>query len=577
MTIKSLLEERVATAMLKVGLPPDMPPAVGPATRPEFGDYQANGVMGAAKRQRTNPRQLAEAVVAALAVDDIAASVEIAGPGFINIRLKDEWLMTRLENALEDERLGVEPVASPQTVVVDYSGPNLAKEMHVGHLRSTIIGDAVVRALMFCGHQVIRHNHVGDWGTQFGMLIAYLEQLEQQQVNTTIELADLEEFYRAAKQCFDSDEDFADLARKYVVKLQGGDVDVYRMWQQFIDISIGHCEVVYDKLGVLLTRQDVQGENAYNNELPKVIAALDEVDLLTVSDGAQCVFLDEFKGKDNQPLPTIVQKSDGGYLYATTDLAALRYRVNDLGAERLLYFVDARQALHLKQVFAVARAANFAAEKISLEHLPFGTMKAADGKPFRTRAGGTVKLMDLLEEAQERAFDVVSKRSPELPEEQRQHIAQVVGIGAVKYADLSLNRTTDYIFDWERMLSFEGNTAPYMQYSYARIRSIFRRGGLEDIPQGVPMRCDEPAERKLALKLTQLDETVESVARECYPNLLCNYLYELAEAFMQFYETCPVLKSNDPVRTSRLMLCLLTAQTMKTGLGLLGIETLERM
>ena len=577
MTIKALVQSRVAAAMLKAGLPKDMPAAVELATRPEFGDYQANGVMGAAKRQRINPRQLAETVVAALEVDDLASSVEIAGPGFINIRLKDEWLAARLAKALGNERLGVESTPKPQTVVVDYSGPNLAKEMHVGHLRSTIIGDAVVRALEFCGHRVIRHNHVGDWGTQFGMLIAYLEQLEHQQADASVQLADLEVFYRAAKERFDEDKAFADLAREYVVKLQGGDAEVYRVWQRFIDISLGHCEAVYEKLWVSLTRQDVRGENAYNDALPDIIEALDTAGLLTESEGAKCVFLDEFKGREGEPLPTIVQKSDGGYLYATTDLAALRYRVDVLGADRLLYFVDARQALHLKQIFAVARAAGFAPDHLSLEHLPFGTMKAKDGKPFRTRAGGTVKLMDLLGEAQERAFDLVSQRSPDLPEEQRHQIARVVGIGAVKYADLSLNRTTDYIFDWDRMLAFDGNTAPYMQYSYARVRSILRRGGLEGVPQGAPILLSEPAERKLALKLVQLDETIESVARDCYPNLLCNYLYELAEAFMQFYESCPVLKSDEPVRTSRLILCLLTGQTMQTGLGLLGIETLEQM
>jgi len=577
MTIKALVESRVVAAMLKAGLPEDMPAAVGPATRPEFGDYQVNGVMGAAKRQRTNPRQLAEAVVAALEVDDIASCVEIAGPGFINIRLKDGWLSARLAKALGDERLGVAPAQVAQTVVVDYSGPNLAKEMHVGNLRSTTIGDAVVRALEFCGHRVIRHNHVGDWGTQFGMLIAYLEQLEHQQADVSVELADLEGFYRDAKERFDRDEAFATVAREYVVKLQGGDAQVHQIWQQFIDISLEHCDAVYEKLGVSLRRQDVRGESAYNDALPGIIDALDAASLLTESQGAQCVFLDGFKGRDDEPLPTIVQKSDGGYLYATTDLAALRYRTDVLGADRLLYFVDARQSLHLKQIFAVARAAGFAPEHLSLEYLPFGTMKAKDGKPFRTRAGGTVKLMDLLQEAEQRAFDLVSQRSSELPEEQRRQIAQVVGIGAVKYADLSLNRTTDYVFDWDRMLAFDGNTAPYMQYSYARIRSIFRRGGLEGVPQDAQILLNEPAERKLALKLAQLDETLESVVRECYPNLLCNYLYELAEAFMQFYEFCPVLKSEEPARTSRLMLCLLTGQTMQTGLGLLGIETLEQM
>ena len=577
MTIRKLLEAHITEALQKAGAPEGTPGLVGPATRPEFGDYQANGVMAAAKKLKINPRQLAEKVVAELEMDDLAEKVEIAGPGFINITLKGEWLAKRLEQALADERLGVEPAEQKQTVVADYSHPNLAKEMHVGHLRSTSIGDAIVRILEFLGHRVIRHNHVGDWGTQFGMLIAHMDRLQEESADLSTQLADLEEFYRAAKQQFDSDPEFANLARDYVVKLQGGDEHCRQVWQQFVEESLRHCDQVYERLNISLTRADVKPESAYNDDLPQVVEDLQNAGLLTESRGAKCVFLDRFKGREEEPIPLIVQKSDGGYLYPTTDLAAVRFRAGELKADRVLYIVDARQSLHLQQIFAVSQLAGFAPENCSLEHHSFGTILGKDGTPFKTREGGTVKLMDLLEEAEQKAFDLVSEKNADLSEEQRREIARVVGIGSVKYADLSLNRTTDYLFDWENMLSFDGNTAPYLQYSYARVKSIFRREGLDEAGPSGSMLIAEPAEKNLAVKLAQLAEIVEVVARECYPNLLCNYLYELAEGFMKFYESCPVLKSDEPVRTSRLMLCLLTARTIETGLGLLGIETVERM
>ena len=577
MTIRKLLEAHITEALQKAGAPEGTPGLVGPATRPEFGDYQANGVMAAAKKLKTNPRQLAEKVVAELQMDDLAEKVEIAGPGFINITLKGEWLAKRLEQALVDERLGVDIAEKQQTVVADYSHPNLAKEMHVGHLRSSSIGDAIVRTLEFLGHRVIRHNHVGDWGTQFGMLIAHMDRLQEKHADLSTELADLEEFYRVAKQQFDSNPEFADLAREYVVRLQGGDEHCRQVWQQFVEESLRHCGQVYERLGISLTRADVKPESAYNDDLPQVVEDLQNAGLLTESRGAKCVFLDKFKGREGEPIPLIVQKSDGGYLYPTTDLAAVRFRAGELKADRILYIVDARQSLHLQQIFAVSQLAGFAPENCSLEHHSFGTILGKDGTPFKTREGGTVKLMDLLEEAEKRAFDLVSEKNSDLSEEQRREIARVVGIGSVKYADLSLNRTTDYHFDWENMLSFDGNTAPYLLYSYARVKSIFRRGELDESDPSGSMLIAEPAEKVLAVKLTQLAEIVEVVARECYPNLLCNYLYELAEAFMKFYESCPVLKSDEPLRTSRLMLCLLTARTIETGLGLLGIETVERM
>ena len=570
--ITESLETRISAALARAGAPADSPALVGPATRPEFGDYQANGVMAAAKKLKTNPRALAAQVVEELDLEDMAASVDIAGPGFINIQLKGEWLAAQLGNVLADPRLGV-PKDAPQKVVIDYSHPNLAKEMHIGHLRSTVIGDAIARVLQFSGHEVVRHNHVGDWGTQFGMLIAHLGEL----ADPATELADLEIFYQSARQRFDQDEAFADLSREYVVKLQSGDPHVQQMWQQFIDESLNHGQRVYDALGVGLKPEDVQGESAYNDDLPRVVEDLRAKDLLVESNGAQCVFLEEFKNKDGQITPMIVQKSDGGYLYATSDLAAVRYRAGTLAADRILYIVDARQSFHLQQVFAVARAAGYAPETTALEHHEFGAILGADNRPFKTRTGGVVKLMDVLEEGMERAFAQVSEKNPEMDETERRQIARVIGIGSVKYMELSFNRTSDYVFDWDKMLALDGNTAPYMLYSYARIKSMFRRAGVDEDALDGTIIIGERAENALAIKLLQFPEVVAAVARQCYPHVLCNYLYELADAFMKFYEQCPVLRADEPVRTSRLLLALLTARIVRQGLDLLGIETLERM
>ncbi len=570
--ITELLETRISAALARAGAPADSPALVGPATRPEFGDYQANGVMAAAKKLKTNPRALAAQVVEELALEDMAAAVDIAGPGFINIQLKSEWLAAQLGKVLADPRLGV-PKDAPQKVVLDYSHPNLAKEMHVGHLRSTVIGDAIARVLEFLGHEVVRHNHVGDWGTQFGMLIAYLAEL----ADPAMELADLEVFYQSARQRFDQDAAFADLAREYVVKLQSGDRHVLEMWQQFIDESLAHGQRIYAALGVGLQPADVRGESAYNDDLPRVVEDLRAKGLLVESNGAQCVFLEEFKNKDGQITPVIVQKSDGGYLYATSDLAAVRYRAGTLAADRILYIVDARQSFHLQQVFAVARAAGYAPATTALEHHAFGAILGVDNRPFKTRAGGTVKLMDVLAEGVERAFAQVSAKNPAMDEAERRQIARVIGIGSIKYLELSFNRTSDYVFDWDKMLSLDGNTAPYMLYSYARIKSMFRRAGVDEDALDGAIIIGERAENALAIKLLQFPEVVAAVARQCYPHVLCHYLYELADAFMKFYEQCPVLRAGEPVRTSRLLLALLTARIVRQGLDLLGIETLERM
>ncbi len=567
MNLRAELEQRVSAALQASGV--DAPAQVAPAARPEFGDYQANGIMGAAKRAGMKPRALAEAVVSAAQLDDLASKVEIAGPGFINIHLRPDYLASLLSS----EQPLVEPTSTPDRVVIDYSSVNLAKEMHVGHLRSTIIGDALALLLEALGHEVIRQNHVGDWGTQFGMLLAFLEEKGED----SEQLADLEKFYVAAKKRFDQDADFADRARSKVVLLQGGDPDSKRLWQRFIAVSIAHCNEIYQRLGVTLRDEHIMPESAYNADLSVVIEELRQQGLLSEDQGAQCVFLDAFKGRDDKPLPVIVQKSDGGYLYATTDLAALRYRVQKLGANRILVVVGAEQSLHFQQVFAVGRAAGYADDETRLEHITFGNMLGPDGKKFSTRAGGVMKLSDLLDEAEQRATGLVAEKNPDMDAAECREVARVVGLGALKYADLSKNRTSNYVFDWDQMLSFEGNTAPYLQYAYTRIRSLLRRGGIDpDKLQGQPV-LTEPAEVALALRLARLQEVLEQAAADAMPSHLCTYLYELASAYMSFYEQCPVLSADAKVRDSRLLLCRRTMQTLKQGLDVLGIETIERM
>ncbi len=576
-SIKQYLSNTIANAMSNASGLSDCNANVITASKPEFGDYQANGVMAIAKQLKSNPRELAARVVTTFNCDDdpLIARLEVAGPGFINIHLADERLLENANACLADINKLVPKDENPQKIVVDYSSPNLAKEMHVGHLRGTIIGDCLVRIMEKLGHQVVRQNHVGDWGTQFGMLIAYMRELSTDETALTAGLSDLEDFYRAAKDRFDNDTEFADTARLSVVKLQSGDPEYLAAWERFIDESLTHCEALYEKLGVSLTRDDLDAESRYNDDLPKIIADLEAKNLLTESDGARCIFLDEFKGKEGDPLPLIVQKSDGGYLYATTDLAAVRLRMKE-NVDRSLYVVDARQSLHFQQVFAAAKLAGFSDDSLSLEHVAYGTMMGSDGRPFKTRSGDIVKLVDLLDEGVRRAYDVVSDKNPSLSEEERQVVARRVGIAAVKYADLSKNRTSDYVFEWSSMLSFEGNTAPYLLYAYARIRSILRKAPADGVSTDIS-QITESAERGLVLKVLQFPEILEMVARDCFPNTLCNYLYELSGLFMKFYEACPILKAEDAVRDSRLALSGLTAETLQTGLDLLGIETLEQM
>ncbi len=576
MNIRETLIQKVRLAMTAAGIPPEMPANVATSTRPEFGDFQANGALAAAKRLKRKPRDLATEIVDNLKLEGIADKVEIAGPGFINIHLSDDYLATTLSQTKPAVASAPEQA---ETVVVDYSSPNLAKEMHVGHLRSTIIGDAIARVLEHLGHTVIRQNHMGDWGTQFGMLIAELEEQLGEGEKPELALGDLEGFYQQSKRHFDEDPAFADKARQYVVSLQSGDAHCLALWQQFIDISVEHSEALYRQLNVTLSHEHIHPESAYNDDLAQVLKDLQSAGLAAESEGAQVVFLDELADKKGNPSPVIVQKSDGGYLYATSDLAALRYRSQTLKADRALYFIDARQSLHMKQVFTVARKAGFVDEAMKLEHLPFGTMMGEDGKPFKTRSGGTVKLADLLVEALSRAEQLIEKKNPELDAATRKEIARKVGIGAVKYADLSKTRTNDYIFNWDAMLSFEGNTAPYLQYAYSRICSVFRKAELERYDIDGDIRITTPQEKTLALALLSFDEILKTVAEEGFPHTLCNYLYDLASAYMSFYEHCPILRSDidAETRASRLRISDATANTLQKGLELLGIETMERM
>lgn len=578
----------------------DADPILVPSANEKFGDYQANAAMSLAKTlsektgQKTNPRQVAEQIKSNLELDDIASEVSIAGPGFINVRLSPAWLAKQLQSIAKDDRLGVEPTKQPQTVIVDYSGPNIAKELHVGHLRSTIIGDAIVRILDFQGQNVIRQNHIGDWGTQFGMLIAFGLQsgLFRFEENTTrpwtsptgelvdrpatvaraLFIRDLEGFYRESKQRFDADHEFQEEARRTVVRLQQGAEPERIFWSHIVDETRAHYQGVYERLGVLLTEADERGESFYNSMLQTVVADLKKSGIAVESEGATVI---PVEGYEN---PLIIEKTGGGYLYGTTDLAAIRYRVNELHADRVIYLVDARQSQHFAQVFATARKAGWAREHISLEHAAFGTMLGDDGKPFKTRTGGVVKLADLLDEAEERALKLVTEKSPELPEEQRKAIAHSVGVGGIKYFDLSKDRVSDYVFSFDKMLAMDGNTAPYLQYVYARIRSIFRKAealGVSTKHAGIHL--ESPHEVALAKHILRLGEIIEIVSRELKPHHLTTYLYDLATRFSGFYENCPVIQAEEPTRSSRLALSDLTARTMAKGLDLLGIEHPEQM
>lgn len=576
MNIQAILSDKIQQALISAGAPLDCDAIVKQSAKAQFGDYQANGVMAAAKKMGMPPRQLAEKVIELLDLDGIAEKTEIAGPGFINIFLSPDWLTTQLETALADDKLGLTPV-EPMTIAIDYSAPNVAKQMHVGHLRSTIIGDAAARTQEYLGHKVIRCNHVGDWGTQFGMLIAYLEKMQNEDAGD-MALADLEAFYREAKKHYDEDEVFAERARGYVVKLQGGDEYCRTMWRKLVDITMQQNQETYNRLNVTLTEDDVMGESLYNDMLPGIVSDLLNRRIAEESEGAIVVYLDEFKNKEGEPMGVIIRKKDGGYLYTTTDIACAKYRHDVLHADRVLYYIDSRQHQHLMQAWTIVRKAGYIPESMTLEHHMFGMMLGKDGKPFKTRAGGTIRLSDLLDEAVERAEKLIREKNSNMPEDELKQLAEVVGIGAVKYADLSKSRTTDYIFDWDNMLAFEGNTAPYMQYAYTRVASVFKRADIDADSLTQPIILTDDHERQLAARLLQFEETITAVAREGLPHMMCSYLYDLAGLFSGFYEHCPILAAeSEELRQSRLKLALLTQKTLKAGLDTLGIGTVEKM
>lgn len=678
--ITEILETRIAAAIKAVS-GADAPAMVRAAADGRFGDYQANGVMAAAKAVKTNPRELAERVVAAMEIADICEPPEVAGPGFINLRLKDSFLAERLLGMHRDsERLGIDKAETLKTVVVDYSGPNIAKQMHVGHLRSTIIGDCIARLYDFAGHKVIRQNHIGDWGTQFGKVIlalwhlcmarevhkrAYYEndleiitsnkenlgklyeicveirdQHNKDYLNDRLnEFGDAEKIFgpflenlaniiddvwpdilkayqfvnllddvltemdlsiitrqKANNKWEPVEIPYENLTRHITVMLQRGDPQIdkqeYAAWSIVKEFTMQHCNSIYKRLNVTLEHpRDTRGESDYNDKLPQIVTDMKSKGLAEESDGAICVFPEGFKNKDGQPLPFIIRKSDKAFLYATTDLAALRYRLHGIEykgqtyrANTVIYVTDARQVLHFQMLFAVAKMAGWVDERITLEHVTFGTMLGEDGRPFKTRTGGTVKLKDLLDEAIERATAVVEEKNPDLPAAQKAMIAQAVGVGAVKYADYANNRNSDYVFSFDKMLAMEGNTAPYMQYAYARIKSIERKATGKDVDiekelAGIAsMTLAEPAEKDLAKLLVRYDQAIAAAMAECRPNYLTGYLYDVAQAFSRFYTTCPVLTADPDSRPARLLLCDLTARTIRHGMSeLLGIEVVEQM
>jgi arginyl-tRNA synthetase len=550
----------------------------------EHADFQANGLLPLAKPLRASPRELAGRVADALAADDLIALCEVAGPGFLNLTLSDTAILGQLVARSGDARLGIPASDTGGATVIDYSQPNIAKEMHVGHLRSTIIGDALARVLEFAGGTVVRQNHLGDWGTQFGMLIQYLvehpEPGRPQTAETGSEgMSRLGALYRAARATFDSDADFADRARLRVVDLQAGDPATLARWAEIVAESKVYFNDVYDRLGVLLTDDDAVGESFYNPALHAVAEDLERRGVAVRSEGALCVFFDDIRGPDGTPVPLIVQKSDGGFGYAATDLAAIRYRVDSLGAQRILYVVDARQALHFRMVFQTARQAGYLPDGVEAVHVSFGSVLGLDGRPFKTRAGQTVRLISLLEEAVDRARTTVQEKSPDLDPDVLDLRAQEVGIGAIKYADLSTSRTRDYIFDVDRMVSLQGNTGVYLQYAHARIRSILRKLPVDAAAIRVDVTAPlEPAERRLALLLDELSAVIASVVSGFEPHRLCGYLYSLAQAFTDFYEACPVLRApTDAIRANRVAICQVTGDTLKLGLGLLGIAAPERL
>jgi arginyl-tRNA synthetase len=573
----TVLAERASAALAALGPEGvDADPVVRPS---QHADFQVNGALPLAKRLGRAPREVADELATALAVDDLCSHVEVSGPGFINLTLREEVLADWLTDLDEPDR-GIRQAEVTETVVVDYSAPNVAKEMHVGHLRSTVIGDSLARTMEALGHRVVRQNHLGDWGTPFGMLIELLDEVGEDEGAALLAGGDLNDFYRQARQRFEGDEGFAERARARVVALQAGDDESRRLWERLVAESQRYFSSIYDRVGVTLTADDYAGESTYNDQLDDVVTELETKDLVVIDDGALCAFPPGFTGRDDDPLPLIVRKRDGGYGYAATDLAALRHRTEDLGATWLLYVVGAPQHEHLEMVFAVGRMAGWLSPPARANHVSFGSILGADGKMFKTRSGDSVRLAELLDEAVARAAALVDEKSTHLGADERAAVADAVGIGAVKYADLSSDRIKDYTFDWDRMLALTGNTGPYLQYAHARMHSILAKADEADRASldSVEVVLGEPAERALAMALLGFDAAVQATAERLAPHRLCTYLYDLASTYTAFYEACPVLRSEDVVvRRSRLLLCRRTADVLARGLDLLGIAAPSRI
>ena len=560
-------------AELNGGEPAD--PTVRPSDR---ADAQINGALPLAKRLGANPREIAQQILDSGVLDGVATELEVAGPGFVNVTFSPEFLAAHLSEVAGDDRLGVAAATPAKTVVVDYSAPNVAKEMHVGHLRTTLIGDALVRMLDFLGHRVIRENHIGDWGTPFGMLIEHLIDLGEERAAEHLSLGDLDGFYKEARAAFDASEEFQDRARQRVVLLQGGDAETQRLWGLLVELSTKHFNTVYEMLGVHLTDDDLAGESTYQPLMPQVIERLRALDLLTESDGADVVFPPGFTNRDGDPLPLIVQKGAGGFNYATSDLACVIDRVERLDADLILYVVGAPQQQHFQMVFAVAEMAGWLTPPREAVHVAFGNVLGTDRKMLKSRTGESMKFVELLDEALERAAVAIDEKNPDLTPDQRADTVHMIGIGAVKYAELSTDRIKDYVFDWDRMLSFDGNTGPYLQYAHARICSIFRRAEIDRASvRGVDIEVGTPQERALALRLLAYPRAIDTTLENYSPHKLCTYVYDLATDFTAFYEHCPVLKADEPLRSSRLALADLTARTLAHALGLLGIDAPEQM
>lgn len=578
-SIKQIIHDRFQQAFQKVLSTEhhQCSPLLSPTQNPEFGDWQANFAMKLGKKLGKNPRQVAQQILDQIHLSDIATNVTIAGPGFINITLSPEIIERQLQQLTRDHRLGIPQTTHPQTIVVDYGGPNVAKEMHVGHLRSGVIGDAIVRLLEFSGHTMIRQNHLGDWGTQFGMLVEYI--LANGYIDKLDSLSTINRYYQAAKKQFDEDEGFAIRARARVVALQRGDAETREIWQTLVTQSVTHFQTLYNRLGISLRESDNCPESFYNDKLASLVAELNNTGHLVDSEGAKVIFLDGFVDKDDNPLPLIVVKSDGGYLYATTDLACLRYRVNELKASRIIYVTDHRQKQHFAMLFSTVQKLGWVSEDFPLQHVGFGSILNKERKPFKTRSGEVIRLSALLDEAQARAQAVISEKRGELSEEEKTQIAKIVAISALKYADLASDKIKDYVFDWDQMLSFEGNTAPYLLNAYVRIQAIFRKGNI-DVNKllGFSKHTFEPEERVLACQLLNFSELIAGVSTSLAIHRLCQGLYEIAAQFHRFYEHCPILSAdNEQTRNNRLVLCQLTARTLTLGLSLLGISTLDRM